>query len=50
MGAVAMSYIGITNIIGAIIGVVLAVIIKPGESSGDKGHYCECGWLSTQAY
>ena len=31
MGAVAMSYITITNIIGAIVGVVLAVIIKPGE-------------------
>ena len=47
MGAVAMSYIAITNIIGAIVGVVLAVIIKPGESSDDKGYYCECGWLST---
>ena len=31
VGAVAMSYIAITNIIGAIVGVVLAVIIKPGE-------------------
>ena len=31
VGAVAMSYITITNIIGAIVGVVLAVIIKPGE-------------------